>query len=205
MFIRFFGSFSNNRVKRSLRSSLISLSNSTSSIRIAWYSSIMPCFSNGIRPNSRQYSVQPMDQMSAALPETWPCLATQSSGGMNAGDPADFAVFISPSLSNISETPKSTILSTSSSVTRQLSGLMSRWMIPCAWTGVQVSYVYCSFTVSSHTVFKTQYHVSQPTSALLFAVRICALLETDLHDHAFLAHLHDHVQRVLLWVVEHFD
>lgn len=135
MFIRFFGSFSNNRVKRSLRSSLISLSNSTSSIRIAWYSSIMPCFSNGIRPNSRQYSVQPMDQMSAALPETWPCLATQSSGGMNAGDPADFAVFISPSLSNISETPKSTILSTSSSVTRQLSGLMSRWMIPCAWTG----------------------------------------------------------------------
>jgi hypothetical protein len=146
MFIRFFGSFSSNRRRRSFSSSLHSLSNSTGFIRIAWYNSIMPCFSKGIRPKSRQYNVHPIDQMSAARPETWPCLATHSSGGMNAGDPADFAVFISPSLSNISETPKSTILSTSSSVIRQLSGLISRWMIPCAWTRLEVSYSSCKLT-----------------------------------------------------------
>ncbi len=155
MFIRFLGSFSSNRRRRSLRSLLHLLSNSTESMRMAWYSSIMPCFSKGIRPKSRQYNVQPMDQMSAALPETWPCLATHNSGGMKAGDPADLAVRISPSLSNISDTPKSTILSTSSSVTRQLSGLMSRWMIPWAWTVRQISYRYRYRQLASSQTYGT--------------------------------------------------
>lgn len=133
--ILFFGSFSISLVSKSLMSSPHSVSNSSGSIRIDWYSSIIPRFSKGIRPKRRQYRVHPIDHISAALPETWPCLATHSSGGIKAGEPADLAVFISPSLSNISETPKSTIFSTSSSVTRQLSGLMSRWMMPWACTG----------------------------------------------------------------------
>lgn len=149
--------------------------------------------------------MHPIDHMSAARPETWPCLATHSSGGMNAGEPADFAVFISPSLSNISETPKSTILSTSSSVIRQLSGLMSRWMMPCAWTGLEVSYSPCKLSEALRTVLEAENHVSQPTPTLLLAVGICALFQADLHNDAFLAHLHDHVQRVFLGVVEDFD
>jgi hypothetical protein len=40
---------------------------------------------------------------------------------------------------------------------------------------------------------------------LLFAIRVGALLEAYLHDDALLAHLHDHVERVFFWVVEHFD
>jgi hypothetical protein len=38
---------------------------------------------------------------------------------------------------------------------------------------------------------------------LLFSVRVGTLLKTYLHDNALFAHFHDHVERVLLGVVQH--
>lgn len=54
-------------------------------------------------------------------------------------------------------------------------------------------------------VLDAQYQVSEPVTARLLAVRIRRFLQPDLHDHALLAHLHDHVERVLLRVVQHLD
>lgn len=66
----------------------------------------------------------PMDQISAAFPETLPVAMVDSSGGINAGLPAVDVRASSP-LTNISETPKSTILSVLLSDSNRLSGLIS--------------------------------------------------------------------------------
>lgn len=80
----------------------------------------------GSLPYLRQYKEMPIDHISAAFPDMSPCFAMHNSGGRKAGEPADLAVLISVDFSNISETPKSTILRQSSSVKSRLSGLISR-------------------------------------------------------------------------------
>lgn len=122
--IRFSGSFSSKLLKRSTSAGFSSSGIVGSSVLMASYISIIPSLLNGIRPYLRQKSDTPMDQMSAALPDTSPCLP-HSSGGKNAGEPADLAVFMSLGLSNIWETPKSTTFRTSFSESNRLSGLMS--------------------------------------------------------------------------------
>lgn len=131
--IRLMGFFSSSCFMRSSKSSPNPFSRFTSSSTIALYSSNTALFSKGTRPNRRQYRVTPIPQISAALPDMSPRLRTQSSGAMNAGEPDDFCT-LSDSFWNISDTPKSTTFSVSSSVNKQLSGLRSRCTTPCAWT-----------------------------------------------------------------------
>lgn len=88
--------------------------------------------------------------MSAARPSTSPWPTLQSSGGRNAGLPANFAVLIGASFSNISLTPKSTIFNTSSDVRSKLSGLMSRWTMPCECT------IDLAMNLASHIVVLNQ-------------------------------------------------
>lgn len=130
MVILLSGSFSMSLDIRSRNSGFSSGGNLGVSVLMASYMSSTLSRSKGIFPYRRQYSDTPMDHRSAALPDTSPCFATHNSGGKKAGEPAGFAVLIASSFSNISETPKSTILSTSSPVRRRLSGLMSRCTTP---------------------------------------------------------------------------
>jgi hypothetical protein len=80
---------------------------------------------------------------------------------------------------------------------------MSRWMMPWAWTGGVRRGL--EMEQDRHTILEPQNHVAQPAAALLLAVGVSALVEANLHNDALLAHLHDHVERVFLGVVEDFN
>jgi hypothetical protein len=110
------------------------------SCRIFSYNSRTLWLLNGRHPYIRAYRVTPIAQMSAALPLTAAVPTCDSSGDANAGDPLD-DFKRSSSFVNISETPKSTIFRTSLESRRRLSGLISRWTIPCAWTRLAKSNV----------------------------------------------------------------
>lgn len=55
------------------------------------------------------------------------------------------------------------------------------------------------------TVFDGQNEVSEPIATLFLTVRSRVIVQAHLHDDALFAHLHDHVQRVLLWIVQDLD
>src|SRR3546814_4605208 len=48
-------------------------------------------------------------------------------------------------------------------------------------------------------VLNAQYEIAEPVAATLAAVGIGILVQANLHDDALLAHLEDHVERVLFW------
>lgn len=55
------------------------------------------------------------------------------------------------------------------------------------------------------TVLDAQNHIAKPTSASLFIVRVGPVIDTNLHDDTLLAHLQNHVQRILFRIIEHFN
>ena len=83
----------------------------------------------GGRPSTAAYSVAPSAQASAAVEGSAP---RASSGEKYAGVPLVIPVCVSRSSWAGWAMPKSLILARSSSATRMLAGLTSRWMIPAA-------------------------------------------------------------------------
>jgi hypothetical protein len=55
------------------------------------------------------------------------------------------------------------------------------------------------------TILDAEDKVSEPQAARLLRVSVGGLAETNLHDNTLFAHFHDHVQAVVLGVVQDLE
>lgn len=54
------------------------------------------------------------------------------------------------------------------------------------------------------TVFDAQNQIPEPASATFDIIRLRPVIEVNFHDDTLLAHFQDHVQRILLWIIQNF-